>query len=409
MSVAAGKLLLRLLTARHAGLAYERERLILASTADGQGGARNPGVRHWLRYTLWGRGLSPIRWADEQAPREARNADEELLCDFALWLVYCQPLGNYISPKTARKYVSQVNGWHRNRRDAGFSIGGGGPLYRLRALIKGMRKEVGDGPALRRWGVRTQDLGSSMNAQLNGGTAVEQNWRAALTVGFCGLLRGGELALQDGEQFDPARHLTRGDVRFFSEDGVRFAGVMIRPLKTTAGAAGRRVEVILRGGGSLFDPVEELWRLYTIDGCTRQEMATTPLFRGATKCALTVRQVRAMIKALMASVGCDPDRFGAHSLRIGGATAALAANIDPSVIRAMGRWSSEVYEIYTRMSKEAAARVSSTIASTPFHDMERGGFQTDALDESADIPMYDLDLDVSRDDDGDAGSDEDEF
>ena len=404
----AGKLLARLLSARHAGLAYERERLILASTADRCGGARNPGVRHWIRYMLWGRGLSPIRWADEQAPREARNADEELLCDFALWLVYCQPLGNFISPKTARKYVSQVNGWHRRHPNGGFGIGGDAPLYRLRALIKGLRKEVGDGQVLRRWGVRTQDLARALKEQLSGGSAAEQNWRAALTVGFCGLLRGGELATQDGEEFNPAKHLTRGDVRFFTEGGVRFAGVMIRQLKTTAGAAGVRVEVILRGGGTLFDPVEELWQLFAIDKCSKKELATTPLFRGTTKCALAVKQVRAMVKALMAAVGCDPDRFGAHSLRIGGATAALAAGIDPVVIRAMGRWSSEVYEIYTRLTREAAARVSSTIASTTFHDMERE-YQTDALDENADIPMYDLDLDMGAEDGGDDGSSENEL
>ena len=55
-------------------------------------------------------------------------------------------------------------------------------------------------------------------------------------------------------------------------------------------------------------------------------MATPPLFRhgGA---AFTVEGVRAMVKAMMASIGLDPARFGAHSLRIGGATAALAAGL----------------------------------------------------------------------------------
>ena len=369
----------------------------MASSADGFGGARSPGVRHWIRYMIWGRKLSPVRWADATAPREARNADEQLLCDFALWLVYCKPLGNHIAPRTARKYVSQVQGWHRKREDAGFGIGGDAPLFRLRALIKGLRKEKGDGPSLRRWGVRTQHLAAALAMSLGGGSKTEQNWRAALTVGFCGLLRGGEFALQDGEEFDPARHLTRSDVRFFMEDGIRYAGVMIRQLKTTQGAD-KRVEVILRSGGTLFDPVEELWQLFKLDGCTREAAATTPLFRGKTGHALTVRQVREMVKALMAAVGCDPDRFGAHSLRIGGATAALTAGVDPAVIRAMGRWSSEVYEIYMRLTREAAARLSSTIASTPFHDLERG-FQTDALDECVEIPAYDVD---------DDGSDEDE-
>ena len=66
-----------------------------------------------------------------------------------------------------------------------------------------------------------------------------------------------------------------------------------------------------------------------------------------------------MVKALMASVGCDPRRFGAHSLRIGGATTAAA--------------------------------------STEFHDMERG-FETDALDEAVCILVMDADLGSDEDD-----------
>ena len=56
-----------------------------------------------------------------------------------------------------------------------------------------------------------------------------------------------------------------------------------------------------------------------------------------------------MVKAMnMASIGLDPARFGAHSLRIGGATAALAAGLSPATIRAAGRWASDVYMLYTR-------------------------------------------------------------
>jgi hypothetical protein len=97
-------------------------------------------------------------------------------------------------------------------------------------------------------------------------------------------------------------------------------------------------------------------------------------------------------------VGCDPALFGAHSLRIGGATAALAAGVDPAIIRCLGRWSSDVYEIYMRLSRETATRVSVAVASTAFHDLERG-FSTDALDEVAEVPMHDVDLDDGDDDD----------
>ena len=67
------------------------------------------------------------------------------------------------------------------------------------------------------------------------------------------------------------------------------------------------------------------------------------LFRDtATGVAFSVANVRRVVKWLMAELGLDPARFGAHSLRIGGATAALAAGIVPAQIRLLGRWSSDV-------------------------------------------------------------------
>lgn len=61
-------------------------------------------------------------------------------------------------------------------------------------------------------------------------------------------------------------------------------------------------------------------------------------------------EVRVKVKQCMEAVGEDPRCYGAHSLRIGAATAALAAGVAPQQIRALGRWSSDVYEIYCRLS-----------------------------------------------------------
>lgn len=388
----AGKYLTRLKLAVAPRLAYERERLVLASTSDGKGGASWPGVRHWVRYCLWGRGVSPVRSVDEASSRWEKIDEETLVMDFTLWLVYCDPTGRGISPKTAQQYVYQVQSWHRVQPKSGGSLGGGIELRRWKALCKALRKEIGDGKPRRRWGVRTQHLAQAMRQELAGGTATEQNWRAALTVAFCGLMRGGEFALQDQQIFESVNCLTRADVRFFRSQGVLHAAVQMRQLKTTRSLRGKPVEMVLRGGGTLIDPVAELWRLFELDPVAEVDRESTPLFRMADGCAFKVSGVRAMVKALMASVGCDPRRFGAHSLRIGGATAALAAGVDPAVIRCMGRWSSDVYEIYMRLSREAAARVSTVVASTGFHDMERG-FQTDALDEAVRIPMLDADMD----------------
>jgi hypothetical protein len=119
-----------------------------------------------------------------------------------------------------------------------------------------------------------------------------------------------------------------------------------------------------------------------LDPVPKSERAATPLFRLANGQPVRTGDVRECVRALMRRIGCDPLQFGAHSLtcRIGGATAAMAAGVDSAVIKVMGRWSSDVFMIYTRINREAAARMSSVIASTPFHDLERG-VETEEMDE----------------------------
>ena len=55
--------------------------------------------------------------------------------------------------------------------------------------------------------------------------------------------------------------------------------------------------------------------------------------------------------------------FTAHSLRVGGATAAMAAGIAPETIKMLGRWDSGAYKVYCRMSRQAAMRLSHMVAS----------------------------------------------
>ena len=104
----------------------------------------------------------------------------------------------------------------------------------------------------------------------------------------------------------------------------------------------------------------------------------------------------------MASIGLDPARFGTHSLRIGGATAALAAGVQPTLIRVAGRWSSDIYQIYCRLSLElAAAGMAVVIGSTPFQDAEQGAFRTEELETTGMEfgALRDVDLDPMSDDD----------
>ena len=46
----------------------------------------------------------------------------------------------------------------------------------------------------------------------------------------------------------------------------------------------------------------------------------------------------------------------------------------------MGRWRSDIYEIYTRLTEQAAGRMTSVIGSTTFNDLERGEFHSEELE-----------------------------
>ena len=82
-------------------------------------------------------------------------------------------------------------------------------------------------------------------------------------------------------------------------------------------------------------------------------------------------------QARLRTEGVDPKPKLAELLAL--VTAALAAGIDPNVIRMMGRWSSDIYQIYCRMSRATALDVSVKIGSTAFEDIE-SGFRTEELE-----------------------------
>ena len=67
------------------------------------------------------------------------------------------------------------------------------------------------------------------------------------------------------------------------------------------------------------------------------------------------------------------------------------------------RWNSDIFEIYTRLTQQAAARMTGVIGSTPFDDLERGAFHTE------EIEMLPSEMDVAPELDGDDEFEEDKY
>ncbi len=85
-------------------------------------------------------------------------------------------------------------------------------------------------------------------------------------------------------------------------------------------------------------------------GWLRQGKPLGPYLTSITKTTTVKRAaVAAIIKDTAHSMGLKRQDYSAHSLRIGGACALLAAGKSDLVIRLMGRWSSWCFTVYTRL------------------------------------------------------------
>lgn len=69
-----------------------------------------------------------------------------------------------------------------------------------------------------------------------------------------------------------------------------------------------------------------------------------------------------MIKKFCSVVGLDASLFSAHSLRKGGATVALLAGVDDTMVKAQGDWVSDAYQRYITFSMAQRESVPRKIA-----------------------------------------------
>ena len=194
-------------------------------------------------------------------------------------------------------------------------------------------------------------------------------WRAATGFGLCGLARAVEFAVDAGrhEEFDPEQHMLPSDVRF-PPGGM---AVRMRKRKDLKVLSGKHATVVFGEGGTFVDAVADMRRWLRV----RREHGVPedrPLFCHRDGSAITTEEVRQCVRSLMAAAGRDPALYGGHSLRIGGASAALAAGVSPQLIRLMGRWSSDIYEIYCRISLEAAMSLGRSVGSATVTSVEAG-------------------------------------
>ena len=81
-----------------------------------------------------------------------------------------------------------------------------------------------------------------------------------------------------------------------------------------------------------------------------------------------LRTLRDCIAALLP--GADPSLYGLHSLRIGAASALFALNCPPLVLQSLGRWQSDIYELYCRANRAQLVQWTSRIGTAQYTTLE---------------------------------------
>ena len=337
-----------------------RMRGMNASMASGNMGRDATGVNHWREFCR-SEATPSDRPLDPNAPLWVKLEEELLAMQFCCALV--EDRG--VKASTAACYFGQVQGWHA--KEHGIRLASGMKLSRLPAMLKGLKRVLGEAPREVRRGVAPQALKRAMDILLDRDNPVHANIRAALSTALQGLLRSAEFACDPGVKFNPLKHLSRADIRECSAERLV---LMMLPCKNMRHLSGKTCPLVIGSGGQYVDAVAEVRNMLAVDPVSSEAGVSTPMFRDpATNSPLRTHHLRDLIRDMMRSEGEDPSQFGTHSLRIGGATALFAAGADETVIRTMGRWSSDCYRLYVRACFESTLKWSRLAGSTQVSDL----------------------------------------
>lgn len=177
---------------------------------------------------------------------------------------------------------------------------------------------------------------------------------AAATLCFFGFLRSGEVVVPSDGGYDPAVHLSFGDVKADHSTPPQFLEVTLKASKTDPFRRG--VTVIIGGTGDSICPVAAV-----LGYMVQRGPGNGPLFKFADGRYLTRDRLVVAVRGALSTAGHDPSAYAGHSFRIGAATTAAQRGIQDSLIKTLGRWESAAYTVYIRTPRETLTSVARTL------------------------------------------------
>ena len=267
-------------------------------------------------------------------------ASEETLIRF------CAHLADTLHHSSIKVYLSAVRSLHVDEGLPDPLVG----CLQLRRVLRGIKRHQGSNQPKRQ--PITSDLMHVIHRSLDFSSHNHTMLWAACCIGFFGFLRAGEFTVN--APFDPAIHLSVNDIQADSLSNPKSFRILIKCSKTDPFRQG--CFVYIGTGGQDLCPVRALVQYLHLRG-----PAPGPLFRLADGTPLSRQWLACSIRSIFSSAGV-PGCFSGHSFRIGAATSTATRGIPDHLIKTLGRWSSNAYQLYIRTPVDTIIGVASQLS-----------------------------------------------
>jgi len=270
-------------------------------------------------------------------------ATDKTLCMFTTFCSW------FVQPGTIKNYLAGVRQLHLQRGHEWVPIAS---RHAVAATLQGVKRCWGR-PPKPVMPLTLADL-AKMAVLISPHDLGQEALWAAILVGFFGLFRKDNLTTGKAGAWNSRGALVRDDVLFHMDGSVVW--IRVRHSKTIQ-CGERHHWVPLRAvPGSRLCPVRALMRLmertagrpgdsalFVMEKVTGRRAAVVPMTHDA---------LVAGIKSLAERVGLDPSSYAGHSLRRGGATAAMRLDVASIYIKMQGDWKSDCFERYCELDTE---------------------------------------------------------
>ena len=159
----------------------------------------------------------------------------------------------------------------------------------------------------------------------------------------------------EDSSFDPAIHLTTADIAIDSHEKPTLVRIHLKQSKTDKERKG--IDVFLGASGDELCPVAALTAYLAIRG-----QSGGPFFRFQDGKPLTKTRFTQNVREALAALGLQEQSYTGHSFRIGAATTAAEAGIEDVIIKALGRWNSEAYQTYVKLSRARLGAIAASLS-----------------------------------------------